>query len=378
MRWLIALPILLHGLIHFMGAAKGFGFAELRTLSEPVTPRGAVLWSLSGIGVVVSALLFVVAPRLWWIVGLMAVVLSQAIIFTAWSDAKAGTVANGLLLILALYGFVSEGPSSFRAQFRSAVQEHLAETRAETRAGAQITEHDLAHLPAPVQRYVRQAGVVGQPRVTHFRATWTGRIRATADDPWMAFTAEQFNFIETPARFFLMDARKAGLPVDVLHVYEDGSASMRVRLVSLIPLVESAGPELTRAETVTLLNDLSILAPGALVEPGIRWEPLDDLSARAEYTIGANTISAVLFFDDTGSLVDFVSDDRLAASSDGTQFTRQRWSTPLSEYRRFGPYRVAGHGEGRWHPVEGDDFAYIELDLLDVDVNPRGGVVRSP
>jgi len=366
MRWAIALLILLHGLIHFMGAAKGFGLAELRAFAAPVSPRAGVLWLVSGIGVVVSALLFLVAPRLWWVVGVGAVVLSQAVIFTAWPDAKAGTVANGLLLVLALYGFASQGPFSFRAQYKSAVQEHLAATHVQ----AQITEQDLSHLPEPVRRYVRQAGAVGRPRVTHFRATWSGRIRATPDDPWMAFTAEQFNFIETPARFFLMDARKAGLPVDVLHMYEEGSASMSVKLVSLVPLVQSTGPELTGAETVTLLNDLSILAPGALVEPGIRWEPLDDRSARAEYTIGANTISAELYFNDAGELVDFVSDDRLAASSDGTEFTRQRWSTPLSDYRRFGAYRLASHGEGRWHPEVTEEFVYIELDLLEVEVNP--------
>ena len=38
---------------------------------------------------------------------------------------------------------------------------------------------------------------------------------------------------------------------------------MRVRLLSLIPMVDASGPDLRRKETVTVFNDLCLLAPGA-------------------------------------------------------------------------------------------------------------------
>jgi hypothetical protein len=186
----------------------------------------------------------------------------------------------------------------------------------------------------------------------------------------MEFTAEQYNFVDPPARYFSMVAHRAGLPVDVLHVFADASARMNVRLLSLVPLASGAGAELTRAETVTLFNDLSILAPGALADPGIRWTTIDSATVRAEYTIGPHTIRAVLAFDEAANLIDFVSDDRLVASADGRDFTRQRWSTPLSDYRRFGPWTVAGHGEGWWHPQDAPSFPYIELDLVALEINP--------
>jgi hypothetical protein len=145
---------------------------------------------------------------------------------------------------------------------------------------------------------------------------------------------------------------------------------MRVWLLSLVPLVNASGPELDRAETVTLFNDLCLLAPAALTDPAIRWEPIDADSARARYTVGSVTIGAVLSFNEAGELVNFVSDDRLVASADGTQFTRQRWSTPVTDYRQFGPRRVMTRGEGRWHPPEGE-FVYLEMELLDLDINGR-------
>jgi hypothetical protein len=124
---------------------------------------------------------------------------------------------------------------------------------------------------------------------------------------------------------------------------------------------------------VTLLNDLCLLAPGALAGPGLRWEVIDDRSARVHYTVGPNTVSAVLHFDDAGELIDFVSDDRLVASRDGKTFTRQRWSTPVSSYQSLGGLRVMRHGEGRWHPSAEPQFAYIELDLVDLELHPPAG-----
>lgn len=367
-RLAIAALIFGHGLIHFLGSAKGFGFAEVRALVEPVSVRQAAGWLVAGLSVAGSAVALLVAPRVWWIGGLVAVVLSQSMVFSAWTDAKAGTVANVLLLLLALHGFASEGPSSLRAEYRRAVQDRAVPERNRS----VVTEEDLTPLPEPVRRYLRRAGVVGQPRVSDFRATWKGRIRSTPDEPWMAFTAEQFNVVDGPSRFFLMRARRAGLPVDVLHRFEDARASMRVRLLSVATMADARGADLTRAETVTLLNDLSILAPGALIDARIRWEGISDDEARAHFSVDANTISALLSFNAAGDLIDFVSDDRLVASSDGTTFTRQRWSTPLSDHRDVGPWHLAGRGEGWWHPEDGADFPYIELELLDVEVNPHG------
>lgn len=47
-------------------------------------------------------------------VGAGAVVLSQAVILSSWSDAKAGTIANAVLLAAVAYGYASQGPNSYR------------------------------------------------------------------------------------------------------------------------------------------------------------------------------------------------------------------------------------------------------------------------
>lgn len=195
-----------------------------------------------------------------------------------------------------------------------------------------VTEVDLAFLPEPVAACLRRCGVVGHSRVVKFRAVGHGRIRAGAATPWMSFTGEQVNtFGPDPARFFLMDA------------------TMRVGAGALWPIVDALGPEMDRAETVTVFNDLCIMAPAALLDAPVTWQVLDDHRAVGTYTAAGHFVTARLTFNDDHELVDFISEDRLRAVPDGRTFVAQRWSAPVGAYRDLGVRRLATVGEGRWH-----------------------------
>ena len=81
-----------------------------------------------------------------------------------------------------------------------------------------------------------------------------------------------------------------------------------------------------RSESVTMFNDMCLLAPGTLLDRSIVWTPIDARSAQAQFTHGANQITATLFFDDDGRLTNFMSDDRSRSSPDGRTFTNLRFS----------------------------------------------------
>lgn len=367
MRWLFSALLALHGLIHLMGFAKAFGLAELPRLVEPVSPLAGLVWLAAALLLLTTAAVVTRRSEGWWMPGLAGLILSQTAILGSWTDARFGTVANVLVLVGVVYGFAAHGPFSFRTAYRRAVAERLAAAPA---AMPVVREEELERLPEPVGRYLRHAGVVGQPHVHRFRARLRGRIRGGPEEPWMPYTAEQHDFVDEPARFFLMDARRGGLPVDVYHALHAGVAAMRVRLLSLFPVVDSRGADLDRAEAVTFFNDLCVFAPAALLRSAVTWEQVDAHSVRARYRLGANTIAAVLSFDTDGGLVDFVSDDRMAASGEGGRLEPVRWSTPLAERRTFGSLRVASRGEGRWHPP-GGAYTYIELEVLELETNPE-------
>ena len=266
-RWTVGLIVVIHGLIHLMGAVKGFGWGDVSQLSEPISASMGFAWLVAAVVVIAAGVMLLAGLRWWWAVAAVAAVVSQAVIVTSWTDAKAGTAANVLLALAAVYGFSANGPTSFRARSRRLADETVGSVLSASGAsGSLVTDEDLAHLPRPVAGYVRAAGAVGRPRVVGFRAAISGRIRAGADAPWMRWTGEQTNtFGPEPSRVFFMDATMKGLPTDVLHAYVGPTATMQVRVASLKTVIDARGPEMDQAETVTLLNDLCVLAPAALV-----------------------------------------------------------------------------------------------------------------
>ena len=371
LRWIVVVVVVAHGLIHLLGATKGFGWADVSQLKEPISPGMGAAWLVAGALVVLAGVLLASGVRWWWIVGAGAVVASQAVVLTSWTDARAGTVANLVLAAAVVHGYAADGPPSFRAEYQQRVEAALSVPQ----GSAVVTDADLAHLPGPVAAYVRDSGAVGQPRVGSFRARIHGRIRSGADRAWMTFTGEQVNtYGPEPSRLFIMDATLWGLPVDVLHTDVGAAATMRVKACSLLPMVDAAGPAMDRAETVTLFDDLCILAPAALIDAPITWQPIDADHARGTFSNGPHTVTAELAFNPQHELVDVISDDRLHASPDGKTFTAQRWSTPVRDYRVIDSRRVATTGEGRWHaaPPEGV-FSYLEFHLDQITYNVGTG-----
>lgn len=352
-----------HGLIHLLGVVEGFGWADVEQLTAPIGAAMAVAWLAAAIAVVAAAVMMGARARGWWLVAGLAAIGSQAVVLTSWTDARAGTAANVLLLLAAVWGALADGPTSLRVRFRRLAADARATVTGDGRpSAALVTEDDLADLPGPVAEFLRVSGAVGRPRVVGIDATIHGRIRSDERSPWMRFTGRQVNtFGAAPTRVFWMDATMRGLPADVLHAYVGDAATMEVRAASVIPVVRSGGPEFTRAETVTILNDLCVFAPAALVDADVTWTGIDDRSARATFRCAGHTIKAVLVFDDRHRLVYFVSDDRLRAAAGGAGDVAQRWSTPITEHREVDGRTIGTAGAGRWHPPDGPAFDYLEI-----------------
>jgi hypothetical protein len=289
MKIALVVLIALHGLIHLLGFAKAFGLGSASQLKHDITKIDGVLWFTSTALLILTAYLLLMNIEWWWIVSVIAIVSSQTLIVTYWLDARFGTIANVIIMLITVVGY---GTWDFKGQYKDEVSGFLESTY--RTPSSLLTEEDLKPVPVPVQNYIRYSGAIGQPKVKNFKVVFKGQIRKNAQSDWMPFTSEQYNFMEAPTRLFFMKAKMKGLPVTGYHSFKNGMATMDIRLLSLFNVQYQSGREMSIAETVTFFNDMCCMAPATLIDKRIQWLETDSLMVRAKFTANNITITAWL------------------------------------------------------------------------------------
>jgi hypothetical protein len=251
--------------------------------------------------------------------------------------------------------------------FKAEVRKHLNKYyRGNTEI---LTDKDIAHLPGIVQKYLHHVGVVGKEKVWNFRAEFKGGIRGKSSEPFMKLKSVQYNFMEDPVRLFYIVARKSGIPAKGIHIYKDSRAIMRIKILGLIPVVNAHGIEMDKGETVTVFNDMCVMAPASLIDRNIEWSDIDTHTIKASFTNGNITISAILHFDNDGRLINFISNDRYE-TVDGRSYENYPWETPVLEYKNYNGFNLPSRARLIYkHPDE--DFCYGEFELVSMEYNCR-------
>jgi hypothetical protein len=195
------------------------------------------------------------------------------------------------------------------------------------------------------------------------KIVFDGEMREKGKD-FFKFNSVQYNFFEDPARLFFMKAKMYGTTVPGYHCYQNATATMQIKLLGLFNVVNVKGSEMNKAETVTLFNDMCLMAPASLIDKNIEWTPVDHLSAKATFTNGLNKIAAILYFNEQGQLINFTSDDRYAIGD----MKQYRFSTPVKEYVQINGRNIWKYGETVWHYPDGE-FVYGKFILKSIEYN---------
>ncbi|MCX7842413.1 MAG: hypothetical protein N2489_04990, partial [Clostridia bacterium] len=127
-------------------------------------------------------------------------------------------------------------------------------------------------------------------------------------------------------------------------------------------VLNTSGPEMRIGDTTTLFNDMCFFAPATLIDRRIDWETVDSAAVKATFNTGECKVSATLFFNQAGELIDFVSDDRYMIPLDGS-VKKAMWSTPIKGYKDLGGIKVPGYGEAIWKLPEGD-YCYAKFSSI--------------
>lgn len=359
MRIFIFLLLIVHGLIHLMGFAKAFQLSEIKQLTLPIPKTMGVLWLIATILLLSAAILMLFKHNYWWVVGFLAISISQFLIFYFWKDAKFGTIVNAIVLIFLIIGYATW---NFHHQYKSDVKRELKQLL--YFQNSILNESDMVHLPEPVKKYLRYTHSVGKPKVNNFKVTFAGKIRKDEESQWMPFTSEQYNYLNKPTRLFFMKAIMNRLPVAGYHHYDDGKAVMDIRLFSLLKVQYQEGTEMNIAETVTFFNDMCCMAPPTLIDKRIIWLETEENKVKASFTNNNITITAWLYFNSIGELINFKSNDRYAADAG----KKLPWATPLNDYKDINGYRLATKAE-TIYTYPDRELCYGTFSLLNAEYN---------
>jgi hypothetical protein len=340
-----------------MGFTKAYNYGTLTQITKEISKPAGLLWLITTLLFLVSVPLFLLKKEIWPYIAFITVIISQILIITVWKDAKFGTIANVIILLVAIAFYANH---HFESVFNADVKKHLALNNIPK--NDLLTEVDIISLPAPVQKYIRLSGSLNKPKVKNMKVVFDGEMREKGKD-YFKFTSVQYNFFNEPARLFFMKGKMFGIIVPGYHYYHDATATMQIKLFGLINVVNIKGLIMNKAETVTVFNDMCLMAPATLIDKRIEWTAIDSLSAKASFTNGVNKITATLYFNELGQLVNFISDDRSA-----TDMKQYRFSTPVKDYTQINGMNIWRNGETIWHYPDGE-FVYGKFIFKSIEYN---------
>ncbi len=267
-----------------------------------------------------------------------------------------------LVIVISLLWYQS---GKLKRTFREETDKALAESSVQE--DSILTEEDLGHLPEQVQKYLRYVGAVGRAKVRNFRIVFGGEFKTAPDKEWTGMAATQYSEVMDVKRLYYMEMKMGGMPIVGLHKYEDATAIMLIKLAGLITVGDGSGEEMNKGETVTVFNDMCMFAPASLIDERIEWEIIDPLTVKGTFNNKGIKVSALLYFNEKGELINFVSDDRYYSPT-GKTYEKIRWSTPVKEYKDYNGIRISSGGQAVWSFPEGD-YCYARADIKDVEYN---------
>jgi hypothetical protein len=210
---------------------------------------------------------------------------------------------------------------------------------------------ELEGLPAPVQRFFRTVFKDGQAIVAAVKLSQQGQFNLNeTESKWSPFTATQR--VTTHRLGFDWDARiqmAPGVNAFVHDTYLLGEGSLHASLLGLFTVAKMQGaPEHNQGELLRFLAEATWYPTALLPSQGVRWEAIDDTSARATLTDGVTTVSLVFQFNAEGAIATIRAEARYR-----DKLTAMPWSGRFWDYAVRDGMLIPLSGEVGWEYPEG-------------------------
>lgn len=361
LRILFIILLVIHGLIHLMGFTKAFKIAEIEQLTQQISKPVGVLWLISTLLFIGAALLFAIKKDGWWILATAALVFSQLLIFLFWQDAKFGTIANVIVLLVTLVGY---GNWSFKQM----VQHEITTFKDAVDSTNSVSSIDnQKELPPVVARWLKTTGVTDKHPAASAYLHQTGKMRTSANGKWMTFRSHQWVKTNHPGFFWTVHVNVApGINIAGRDKYINGKGNMLIKLLSLFTVADAKGKETDQGSMVRYMAEI-IWCPSAAMHDYFEWEQMD--AQHAQLTMKWEDVEAtgIFTFNENGLPVRFEADRYYSRKSGATM---ERWVAEIEpeSYRKFDGVFIPSQISIAWKLKEGD-YHWLDMEVTEVQYN---------
>lgn len=174
----------------------------------------------------------------------------------------------------------------------------MADTDQRLSVPADVGVFDDAEVGAcdePVRRYFRAAIAPGTPLARAARLRMRGSIRF--GNRWVPFRAHE---LLAPLQGYDWRATVAGGLLRGADTYVDGYASMRWRLLGLVPIIRTSGPDVARSAMGRAAVEGIWLPTALLPRYGVGWHAEDDEHLVADIPVGGQRVALHIAVDSDG------------------------------------------------------------------------------
>ena len=218
----------------------------------------------------------------------------------------------------------------------------------------QYNPDELSGLPAPVQRYFRAVLKDGQPIISAVTVEHKGTFNLSeSGEQWKPFTSTQRVITQSPG--FDWEARIAmmpGLNVRVHDAYVAGEGILHASLFGLVSLVNLRGtPEVAQGELMRFFAEAAWYPTALLPSQGVKWEAVNDTSAKATLKDNEITLTMLFSFNDD-DLIQSVRAEARERTVAGAVIPTP-WEGRWNEYALRSGMRIPIAGEVAWMLPEG-------------------------
>ncbi|SMG09052.1 hypothetical protein SAMN05661096_00183 [Marivirga sericea] len=361
MRIAFLIIVFIHGLLHILGFLKGVGIYEVKELSLPISKLLAILWLLASFLLLLYGITFLLSTQYAWLVGCIALVLSQILIMLFWNDAKFGTLPNVLILIVCI---LSYGQFHFH---KMTTRESASLLNQNQPSKAKIvTPNEIEALPIPVKTWLQNSGAVGKPFITKGKVIQEAKMKMKPEqEDWMDAKAVQYSTIDTPGFIWIVDVKmNALLNFQGRDQFKNGKGEMLIKLNSLFNVVNEEGKKLDEGTMQRYLGEM-VWFPSLALSEYITWEKINDTTALATMDYKGTNASGTFYFNSAGDFVKFAT-FRFRDNEENSR--RFEWILKVDRYKTFEGIKVPSSMSATWK-LENRDWTWLRLEIKDLKYN---------